>query len=359
MTVFSGFTPNLLPIQESELTFTFVLHKKRAKLIKALPSYTIIDERNASLSQVGVISPAHRVILKQTMKKELLEQKDFIEAELAELDPSRNKKKAEEPKGDESGAENMEDTEEDRNPKGRILEESEEECDKEEKDDDYEGEDDGEAIQSEENKYEDLSKSKSKSKYVPFLFSSCLDQSFLERDYFCEQPSTTEKERTKERNKDFSFSTLSLSLFPSGYRTLRAVVTQRPLFLGNRLANLIEAVPLTLKFERVRVKMDASLEEQIRTKVNYIRPAENEIDNYDQSVTILSRTLHVFVHNTHKMLSEKPLSILLVKGKASSMQSKDGKKINVVNFFPSSKAKKTSFVRFCCPHQLLTLIFKV
>ncbi|KAH7832403.1 uncharacterized protein MONOS_9315 [Monocercomonoides exilis] len=312
------------------------------------------------------------------MKKEFLEQKDFIEVKLIEFDPSRKKKKAEESKGDESGAENIEDSEEDRNPKGKSYkfsskkqktakenankkatqkkkkkggqmkrtnshlkrkkskrkrssdEGSDEDDDEDEEeedgnedeedddgedesiDDDDEGEEDEEddkATLREEIENEDLSKSK----YVPFFGSSWLDQ----------------------------------------------IVTQRPLFFGNRLANPIEVVPLTLKLENVCVKMDASLEEQIRTKVNYIRPAENGIDNDDQSVTILSRTLHVFVHNTHKMLSEKPLSIPLVKGKASSMQRKDGKKMNVVNNFPPSKAKKTSFVRFCYPHPFLTLCFLV
>ncbi|KAH7818869.1 uncharacterized protein MONOS_15239 [Monocercomonoides exilis] len=145
--------------------------------------------------------------------------------------------------------------------------------------DDYdegeEGEEDEEATLSEEIENEDLSKSK----YVPFLGSSWLDQSFWERRDFCEQPSITEKEQTKERNKDFSFCTLYLSFFPSDCRTLRAVVTQRPLFFLNLSANPIEVVHPTLKLENVCVKMDASLEEQIRTKVNFIRLAENGIDN--------------------------------------------------------------------------------
>ncbi|KAH7824670.1 putative DDE superfamily endoclease [Monocercomonoides exilis] len=261
--------------------------------------------------------------------------------------------------------------------KGRISyegsEEEEEEDNEgeyernEEEEEDYdddegkESEEDEEATPSEENKFEDLSKSKSKSKikYVPFLGSSWLDQSFWELGDFCEQPSITEKEQTKERNQDFSFCTLFLSFFPSDCRTICAVVTQRPLFFENLFANPIEVVHPTLKLENVCGKMDVSLEEQIRTKVNFIRLVENKIDNYDQSVTILSRTLRVFVYNTHKMLSKKPLSNFLVKGKASSMQLKDGKKMNIVNYFPPSKAKKTSFVRFCCPHQLLTLIFKV
>ncbi|KAH7816449.1 uncharacterized protein MONOS_15687 [Monocercomonoides exilis] len=92
-------------------------------------------------------------------------------------------------------------------------------------------------------------------------------------------PVSQRRSRRKRGTKISTSCTLSLSLLSSCYRALRAVVTQRPLFFDNRLANPIEVVPLTLKFERECVKMDASLEEQIRTKVNFIRLAENGIDN--------------------------------------------------------------------------------
>ncbi|KAH7816542.1 uncharacterized protein MONOS_4910 [Monocercomonoides exilis] len=239
------------------------------------------------------------------------------------------RKKSKRKRSSDEGSDKDDDEDED-DDKEEYSNEEEEDDDGEDESDDNdeceEGEEDEEATLREEIENEDLSKSK----YVPFLGSSWLDQSFWERGDFCEQPSTTEKERTKERNQDFSFSTLFLSLFPSGYRNFRAVVTQCPLFFGNRLANPIEAVPLTLKLENVCGKMDASLEEQIKTKVNFIRLAENKIFNDDQSVTILSRTLRVFVRNTHKMLSEKHLSNFLVKGKTSSIQRKDGKKMNIV-----------------------------
>ena len=57
---------------------------------------------------------------------------------------------------------------------------------------------------------------------------------------------------------------------PASYRTVRSVVTQRPLFFGNRLLHPLAAPTITLDVRDMQVFADTQFVAQLQTKLHYL-----------------------------------------------------------------------------------------